>query len=455
MRDIRLALSIATRYLLRKSGGNRRRTISAIAGIALSMVPLILVMELADGMIRGITSRYVETGTYHLQAYPSGDLSPAEFRARAQELREIPGVQNSVVEHRGVGLLSAPGGKSGVQLRSLSPTVLEKDRGFRKYLRIDDGSFDIEGDEDIVLGRYLAEELEVGPGDEVRLLTVRSLEGRSFLPRVSTFVVRGVVSTGYQELDRLWAFVSLKRGLAVLPPENADTFIGIKIDNPYALEQTLFGSPLPSLEDLRATRSAEKTVGAVTDSLGFNWRAYSWYNLERSRYVSFQTSRNLLLFIMALIVVVAAVNVSSTLVMLVVEKEQEIAFLRTLGATPALIERIFLAAGALIGALGVGVGAVLGVALAVNVNELLLGLEQAINSAAIAGRAIFAPDSAGAAERILLFSQEFYLEEVPITIDPLELGTLVAVGMLLALLAAIVPARRSVQVYPLELLRRH
>jgi lipoprotein-releasing system permease protein len=455
MKRVVLAVQIAARYLLRKSGGNRRRTISAVAGIALSMIPLILVMEMADGMIRGITARYIETGTYHLQAYPGAAIDLKGLRKAAEELRGVPGITSVSPEHRGVGLLSAAGGKSGVQVRAVPPELLDRDRGFGEYLSVEAGSFDITDENGIVLGRYLAEELGVSPGEEVRLLTVRSLEGRSFLPRVSRFTVTGVVSTGYQELDRLWAFLNLERGLRVLPPENSDTYLGLKMEHPYALQQNLFGSPLPSLEDYRTESAAGVTLREVTDTLGYDWRVYSWYNLERSRYVSFRTSRNLLLFIMMLIVIVASVNVSSTLVMLVVEKEQEIAFLRTLGAHPMLIQQIFLAAGGLIGVAGVALGTLLGVTLAINVNELLLALEQLVNIVVGFARSLAAPAGAAAGERILLFSQEYYLERVPISLDPLELATLSALAMALSVIAAVVPARRSVQVYPLELLRRH
>ncbi|MFP4426286.1 MAG: ABC transporter permease [Spirochaetaceae bacterium] len=455
MKRVVLAARIAARYLLRRSGGNRRRTLSAVAGIALSMVPLILVMEMADGMIRGITARYIETGTYHLQAYPGAEIELEGLRQAAEELLAVPGITSVSPEHRGVGLLSAAGGKSGVQVRSVPPDLPERDRGFGGYLSVEAGSFDIAEPSSIVLGRYLAEELDVSPGEEVRLLTVRSLEGRSFLPRVSRFTVTGVVSTGYQELDRLWAFVNLERGLRVLPPENSDTYLGLKMEHPYALQQNLFGSPLPSLQEYRTESAAGDTLRGVTDTLGQDWQVYSWYNLERSRYVSFRTSRNLLLFIMMLIVIVASVNVSSTLVMLVVEKEQEIAFLRTLGAHPMLIQQIFLTAGGIIGVAGVSLGTLLGVTVAVNVNELLQGLEQLVNMVAGLARSFTAPAGGAGAERILLFSQEYYLERVPISLDPLELATLAALAMALSVIAAVVPARRSVKVYPLELLRRH
>ncbi|MFW5975992.1 MAG: hypothetical protein ACOCRY_01795, partial [Alkalispirochaetaceae bacterium] len=92
---------------------------------------------------------------------------------------------------------------------------------------------------------------------------------------------------------------------------------------------------------------------------------------------------------------------------------------------------------------------------AVNVNGLLRGLEQLVNMVAGFARSFTAPGGGAGGERILLFSQEYYLERVPISLDPLELATLAALAMALSVIAAVVPARRSVKVYPLELLRRH
>ena len=117
-----------------------------------------------------------------------------------------------------------------------------EDEGLRRYVSVEAGSFDLSGEDNVVLGRALAEDLGVEPGDPVRLLTVRPLEGGAFLPRVSRFTVTGIISTGYQELDQLWVFMPLDRGMRVLPPGSSRQLLGIKITDPYALPNPLFSS---------------------------------------------------------------------------------------------------------------------------------------------------------------------------------------------------------------------
>jgi lipoprotein-releasing system permease protein len=182
---------------------------------------------------------------------------------------------------------------------------------------------------------------------------------------------------------------------------------------------------------------------------------YSWYQLEKASYKSFQTTRALLLFIMALIVAVAAVNVSSSLVMVVLEKTQEIAMLKALGAGPWEIGLAFTVTAAATGLAGTVLGLALGAMVAVNINALLAGLEWILN---LGGRAAFFLLSAllplPQPPPLRLFNPEFYLERIPITLSFRELAAVAAATMLLAVLAAWLPARRAGAIRPLEILRR-
>jgi lipoprotein-releasing system permease protein len=182
---------------------------------------------------------------------------------------------------------------------------------------------------------------------------------------------------------------------------------------------------------------------------------YSWYQLEKASYKSFQTTRALLLFIMALVVAVAAVNVSSSLVMVVLEKTPEIAMLKAMGAGPWEIGLGFTVTAAATGLAGTALGLALGALVAVNINALLAGLERLLN---LAGRAAFIllspllplpPPPA-----VRLFNAEFYLEQIPVSLSFRELAAVAAATMLLAVLAAWLPARRAGGIRPLEVLRR-
>jgi lipoprotein-releasing system permease protein len=335
------------------------------------------------------------------------------------------------VEQQGLGLAAGPKGRSAVTIRAVPGELYEQDEGFRRYFRLEAGSFDLASAGSLLLGRELAGRLGVGVGDRLRLLTLRG-SGRS-LPLVSSFTVRGIFSTGYQELDKLWAYVPLQAAERLLGARGGSRFIGLKLDDPFnGLERKLARLDLPEQAQV-----------------------YSWYQLEKASYKSFQTTRALLLFIMAMIVAVAAVNVSSSLVMVVLEKTPEIAMLKAMGAGPWAIGLAFTVTALATGLAGTVLGLALGALVCANINALLAGLERILN---LAGRAAFLllspilrlprpPD-------IRLFNTEFYLEQIPISLSFRELAVIAAATMLLAVLAAWLPARRAGGIRPLEVLRR-
>lgn len=437
----RTVISIAHRFLSGTRRG-RNRLIGAVAGVALSLVPLVLVQQVAEGMIHGITRRFVETGTYHMQGVLRG--SPDEetgILEAVSRVAALPGVVSATPERQGFGLVYTADARSGVTIRAVPQRFYSEDETVRSFFEMVDGEFAVDADEDIVLGVETARRLGVQIGDEIRLMTVRPLGEGRILPRVSRFVVRGVVSTGYRDLDRLWVFTSWERGLRIIPDETARDFIGIKIADPWAIPNPIIGRGLRALGLAEARRSAIDVMDAIEGTLGMRWFLYDWYSLEEGRYVSFLTSRNLLAVVMAMIVVVAMVNISSALVLLVVEKEEEIAILRATGTTAATIGAVFITAGLIIAVVGAILGASTGLFLAINVNEILAALERILASIA--------------ARNVQLFSADFYLERVPVVVAPEPLFAAVLLTLLLAVSAAMIPAVRAARVPPDRILRRH
>jgi lipoprotein-releasing system permease protein len=441
------SLFLSVRYLAGRGERGGARIRSAVIGVAVSLVPLVVVMQLADGMIQGITDRFIEAGTYHLQAIHAPDMSSEEVEEAADRIAGIRGVNVVTPERRGMGLLSSEAGRSGVTIRAIPADAWSTDAGLRRYVEVEAGSFDLSGENSVVLGRALAEELGVEPGDPVRLLTVRPLDNGAFLPRVSRFTVAGVISTGYQELDQLWVFMPLERGMRVLPPGSSRQVLGIKIAEPYSLPNPLFASGRGG--------EARYLANEVARRLGVEWRLFTWYELERSRYMSFRTTKNLLVFIMALIVVVAAVNISSSLVMLVLEKQSEIAILKSIGASPAGIRRVFVLAGFFTGVLGAALGLAVGLAVAVNINGVLAGIEAVADWIQGGVYLLLSPLVDDVPRNLNVFHSEFYLETIPITVDPAQLFAVAALTVLLSTLAALVPAYRAGRIRPLEVMRRH
>lgn len=430
---------LAARFLGARRRGGRGRLIGAIVGVALSMVPLVVVQQVAEGMIGGIAERFIEMGSYHLQAVARQTPDPETVSAMVPRLEEISGVVSAVPERQGFGLLYSDRGRSGVSVRGVSETWWSGDSRVQELMEVSAGAFDLTDEDQIVVGAEIASRLDLTPGDRVRMLTVRPVGEGRVLPRVSRFTVAGVVSSGYRDLDRLWVFVPWARARRIIPDETATDLIGIKVDHPRALPNPLFNRGLSGLGRREQTETMLNTTEEVVSSMDAGWLVYDWYSAERGRYVSFLTSRNLLAVVMAMIVVVAVVNISSALVLLVVEKEQEIAILRATGVSSRSVALTFVAAGFIIGLAGALLGAIVGLLAAVNINQILRGIETALSI--FAGRPVD------------MFNPEFYLATIPVDLQYLPAAGAVFLVLALSVAAAIIPARRAARIPPDRILR--
>jgi lipoprotein-releasing system permease protein len=429
-------LMLSVRNFRDAAGGRAlsRQMVGAIVGVALGLVPLIVSLEVADGMIAGITDRFVELGTYHLQAVPYMELEDASVAKGAETVEDLLPAALTVPERRGLGLVAAAAGRSGVTIRGLPPELYTQDAGFRRYLSLDAGVFDVTGD-GVLVGRTVAQEIGVSVGDTVRLLTPRDLPSGGFVFRVTSMTVTGIFSTGYQELDGLWVLISSAQGERILSPSRSSSIVGIKLPN----------------------RGGElyRTSQEVQDTLGAGWAVYTWYELERAQYKSFQTTKALLIFIMVLILVVASVNISSSLVTMVIEKRQEIAILKSTGAHPNGIALSFVVTGLLTGVVGTIIGLAVGMTVAVNINAVISGLESLTTGMSIVAARLFAPFASLPEAQIDLFDASFYLERIPVRIDAFELLVVAAFSIALATAAAYFPARSAARIRPLDVMRKH
>jgi lipoprotein-releasing system permease protein len=334
-----------------------------------------------------------------------------------------------------MGLLYTESERGAVTVRAVPPSLYREDREFRKYFQVLEGSFDLDDPKAILVGREIARKLDVKVGDAVKLLTMVSTPVGRSLPRISSFVVTGVFSTGYQELDKLWTYIPIRTAERVLPGGSSTTFLGVKVADPFQRTDA-------QLRSLEADLPEEA-------------RAVSWYDLERANYKSFQTTRALLIFVMALIVAVATINISSSLIMVVIEKTEEIGVLKAMGADPGEITRTFVFTGLCIGFAGVVLGLSLGLVVALNINSILAGAEVLVNWLVFAARKLASPIlPVQSSTPVRLFNAEFYLEQIPIRIKIGELFAVSAASLLLSALAAFFPARAAGRIKPLEVLRK-
>jgi lipoprotein-releasing system permease protein len=413
---------IAIRYLLGRAHEGGRYLRGAAAGIAVSLVPIVVTLIVADGMIRGITDRYLELGTGHLAVYDySGGETPPDL---ASFVKRLPGVRGAWREQDGLGVLVGKGGKTGATIRAVEPSFWD-DEGSRKYLVTLAGVPKPETDRDVLLGEELASSIGASVGDTVRIMTVRlSGDGRN-VPRMTPFTVRGIVSSGYHELDALWCITTFEGGSRIFSQSLSSSSVVVKVDDPYG--------------DL------DRMSWEIFSLLGMGYRVSTWKEILRSQYSSYESTRQLLLFIMALIVAVAAVNVSSATSMLVIERQRDIAVLKAAGASPSFIGGVFLWGSFLTGLTGALAGIAAGLLVGSQINPLIRGLESALSL--VSG--LFK----GGAVRIL--DPGFYLQTIPVIIDWTAVFLIGFFTILCSILASWIPARRAGKLRPLDLLRKY
>jgi lipoprotein-releasing system permease protein len=416
-----------------EEGQGRRYLRGAVLGVALSIVPLVVVLIVADGMIQGITARYIEVGTYHLQAQSFLQVDQRALEEAASALRAGAGI-SAFPEIQGYGVALAGSRTAGVAIRAVDPSFLE-DAGTAAYLKAKAGEMRLDASNQVLLGESLARELGAKVGDTISMVTSRPSYGgdpASFSPKVSAFRVRGIVSAGYRELDALWAFVSLRAGSRILSAGSSRALVGIKVAAPFG-----------KLEETRAL--ARKLLSR-------EWTVVTWPEAERNVYQSFATMRALLLLVMALAVAVAAMNVGSALVMLVLERRRDIAILKSAGASPGLISRVFVVAGLFIGGTGTLLGIGAGSFLAWRINDLIAVVERLANEASRLWGTLTGAGAPRTAIRLL--DPAYYLERIPVDIRLGELAGILCASLALCFLASIVPAGRASRIPPLELFRK-
>jgi lipoprotein-releasing system permease protein len=419
----------------RKGQKLTRPLIGSILGIALSLIPLIVVIQISDGMIRGITERTLETLSYHFQTYPYTGITVDEMTLQSQEIEKLDFVRNSTVERQGFGLAYSPDGKSGITIRSVEDDFYTSDTGVRKYLEMTSGTFDLSSPDSLMIGRDIARRLNLSVGDEMKVLTGKFFSNGKFLPKISKFYVKGIFTTGYDELDRLWVFLPLSVGEKILADSSSHTMIGIKTYKPYdTLKEDMF---------------------SIREILPQRWVMYTWENLNRAQQENYHTTRVLLIFIMGLIVCVAIINISSSLVMLVLEKSEEISILKCIGASPSDISLSYIFTGIFTGITGTIIGLFLGLLISVNINEVIQGLDVLINGTLSLFRFLLKPFIEFTGAPVQLLNSSYYLDNIPVSIDIGELIVILILTIALAVISSAIPALKAGKIKPLEVLRKH
>ncbi len=405
---------VGMRYLRARTHNRFVSFISAISilGVAVGVAVLIVVLSVMNGFESELRTRILSLAAHaSLEGFGDGI---ADWQAVAEEVEAMPEVTAAAPYVQGEGMLLQGEAVSGALVRGILPAQERRVSGLESLLVA--GSLDAlaAGDWSILLGSALARELGVGIGDQVVLAIPQGMvTPAGVVPRLRRFTVGGIFEAGMYEFDRNLAFVHLDDAARLWRSGTRVTGLRLTLEDMFRAPQL----------------SREIAVG-----LGGGYYVNDWTRQHVNFFRSIQLSKQMMFTILLLVVAVAAFNIVSTLVMVVKDKQGDIAILRTLGASPGGIMTVFVIQGTLIGIVGTLAGLGLGALLALNVEQLVHVLE------AVVGTTFLAPDV-------------YFMSDLPAELRAGDLWRICGTAFVLTVLSTIYPAWRAARSQPAEALR--
>jgi lipoprotein-releasing system permease protein len=382
---------------------------TAMLGITLGVAALIVVLSVVNGFQREVRDRMLDV-VPQVDVHDLSGVTLFGSPELAARLRAWPGVRGVAPFVQLPALLGRGDGLRGALLRGIDPAQDAQVSSLTRRLapgllaRLQPGSLQV------VLGRELARTLDVQPGQSVTLVRPALRAGDA--PRLVALTVAGLLDSGHFEYDSTLALMHLQ-DVATLAERRGASGLGLRLDDP---------------------QQAPAVAAALRRTLGDELSVGDWTRTNRSWFESVQIQKRMIGLILALIVAVAAFNLTSMLVMTVTDRRGDIAILRTLGASPASVMGIFMVQGAASGIVGTAGGLLLGLGVAFNLDHIVPAIE------ALAGRR-------------LLEAQVYLIDHLPSDPRAAEVAWIAAVSLALALLATLYPSWRASRVDPAEALR--
>jgi lipoprotein-releasing system permease protein len=406
-------LLIGLRYTHAKRRNNFISFISfvSMAGIVLGVAALIIVLSVMNGFQDELRTRILGVAS-HVEVSGTGNTL-ANWQGAAEQVKAHPEVMASAPFVMNQGMLALGGNVRGAVIRGILPETEAQVTDLAANMRLGRLVDLRPGEWGIILGRELAQALGAGIGDKVTVITPQgNITPAGVLPRMKQFTVAGIFSAGMFEYDS---------GLALIHLQDAQKLA--------RLGEEVSGLRLKIHDIFRAPWVTRELAALMPDHFVSDWTS-SHANFFRAVAIE----KRMMFLILLLIVAVAAFNIVSTLVMAVTDKQSDIAILRTLGARPFSIMKIFIIQGAFIGVLGTLAGVTLGVLGALNLETIVPLIEKA------AGMDLFPADI-------------YYISELPSKLAWEDVGIIAGVSLVLALLATIYPSWRASRLNPAESLR--
>lgn len=381
-------------------------------GITLGVATLIIVMSVMNGFRAELINRILGLNG-HIGVFTTDGQPLKNYNEVAFLLSEIPTIVAATPQIQGQVMATSPRNALGAVVRG----VIWSDLAARKPLwdsLSQQAIADFRDEGGILIGETMAFRLGLKPGDQLSLL---SAKGRTTafgsVPTRRTYKIAGLFKVGMHEYDSSFVF---------MPLSSAQSF--------FALPDAVTGIELYSSNPLQI----ERVSAAVKARLGQSYRLFDWQEKNRTFINALQVERNVMFLILTLIILVAAFNIVSSMIMLVRSKNADIAVLRSMGASSASIMRIFLITGASIGSIGTIFGTCLGLVVCWNIDTIKQFIERL-------------------ADTTLFPAEIYYLAKLPAVVDVTEVLSVVTMALVLSFVASLYPAWRAASISPAEVLR--
>jgi len=408
-----LSIFVGLRYLRAKRRNHFISFISLISmgGIALGVMVLITVLSVMNGFEKELRERIL--GMISHATIEGYERRLPDWQALLDEVRQHPSVVGAAPYVEQETLIKGRA-TAGAQVRGIDPRLEPQVSEIGELMRHDDLEALVPGEWRVLLGAGLAGRLGVRTGDSVTIFApeIRATPA-GVVPQVRRFEVAGIFEAGVQQYDT---------ALAVVHYRDAQRL--------FRLEEQVGGIRL-KFDDMMHSRAI---AWELSDQLGGMHRVRDWTQQHANFFRAVRTEKTVMFIILSLIIAVAAFNIISTLVMVVTDKQADIAILKTMGLGPKKIMAVFMVQGSLIGVIGTLLGIVAGVALALNVEGFVAWLEQFLSTD-------------------FLSAEVYYISDLPSELrwgDVVKFGS---VALVLSLLSTIYPAWRAARTEPVEALR--
>lgn len=384
----------------------------SVASIALGVMALIIVLSVMNGFQKEVRDRMLSVLS-HAEVYnlagSVGNWQDTLGTLKTTESRIVAGAPFV----SGQALLSAGAGVQGAMVRGIDPAAEPSVSDIPSAVRM--GSVDNlkAGSFGVILGRDLARQLRVGPGDKVTLIVSKgNVTPAGFVPRMKQMTVMGLVDSGHYEFDSTLCVMNVKDAATLFRTGGAT---GIRL----------------KLSDMN---EAPAVVRSIRQHLPSGWYATDWTMQNRTWFAAVQVEKTMMSIILFLIVLVGAFGLVSTLVMTVTEKQSDIAILRTLGASPGAIMRIFMIQGSIVGFTGVAVGVSLGLLIACNLDVIVPFIEGILGVE-------FLP------------KEIYFISSMPSDPRASDIVPIAVLSFAMSLIATLYPSWRAARTRPAEALR--